>query len=323
MARDATSSRIARVASAGFFSSAARLPLPVGERFDANGVRGYYIDMRAKADAPTWPGGRELHIAAIQWALGCYERYAAGEGEEWLNAARGLADELVASQCRDGRQVGGFIHTNPFRHTFALHPPWISAIAQGEGASLLVRIHLETTEDRYAEAALRALEPLSVDSALGGARAELGGRAWPEEYPTSPPSYVLNGGMFAIWGVRDVAFALDDRAAHAQFDTLVNTLSENLHRWDLGHWSRYDLFPHPTVNVASSFYHNLHINQLRAMNLLAPRPQFADTADRWARNASALLSRQRALARKVLFRTLVPRNPSLARRLAWSRLRRG
>src|SRR4029077_6279457 len=135
-------------------------------------------------------------------------------------------------------------------------------------------MHLETGDDRYADAARRALEPLGVDSSEGGVRALLDGRPWPEEYPTSPPSYVLNGAMFAIWGVRDVGLGLDDRAARETFDELVNTLAESLHRWDLGYWSRYDLSPHPTINVASSFYHNLHINQLRAMNLLAPRPQF-------------------------------------------------
>jgi heparosan-N-sulfate-glucuronate 5-epimerase len=115
--------------------------------------------------------------------------------------------------------------------------------------------------------------------------------------------------------------ALDDAPAREAFEQAVDTLAENLHRWDVGYWSRYDLFPHPVLNVASSFYHNLHINQLRAMNRLAPRPALAATADRWALNAASAAARRHALARKVLFRIVVPRNISIARRLPWSPLR--
>jgi heparosan-N-sulfate-glucuronate 5-epimerase len=322
MAESASQRSAPQDGSAGFFSSAATLPLPVGEHFDTKAVRGYYIDLRAKAATPVWPAGEHrLYVTAIQWGLACYERYISGEGEAWLAAARDRAEELVRIQQRDGKQAGGFVHTHQFKHTFMLQPPWISAISQGEGASLLVRIFNETGDERYAEAARRALLPLSVDAAEGGVRAMLGGRSFPEEYPTRPPSFVLNGAIFTMWGLRDVGVALEDSAAREAFEQAVDTLAENLHRWDLGYWSRYDLFPHPVVNVASSFYHNLHINQLHAMHRLAPRPQLAQTADRWALNAASSSCRRQALARKVLFRILVPRNISIARHLVWSPLR--
>jgi heparosan-N-sulfate-glucuronate 5-epimerase len=308
MVRGAPKARTSQRDSAGFFSSAATFFLPVGENFDAQAVRGYYIDMRVKARTPIWPlAGYTLHVMATQWGLGCFERFLTGEGDLWLAAARERADELVARQQEDGPQAGGFLHTHPFRHTFALRPPWISAMAQGEAASLLVRIYNETGDERYARAARRALLPLGVDSVAGGVRASLGGRSFPEEYPTQPPSFVLNGAIFALWGVRDVAMALDDAPARTAFEEGVDMLAENLHRWDLGYWSRYDLFPHPVVNVASSFYHDLHINQLRAMHRLAPRRELAAAADRWAGYAASSWSRQHAFARKVLFRLIVPR----------------
>jgi heparosan-N-sulfate-glucuronate 5-epimerase len=314
--------RVAKRSSAGFFSNAASFFLPIGEHFDTHDVRGYYIDMRVKAAAPIWNAPEvPLYVGPIQWGLGCFERYLAGEGEVWLKAARDRAEELVESQHREGLQAGGFLHRRALAHTFALRPPWISAMAQGEGASLLVRVFQETGEERYAEAACRALLPLSVDSADGGARARLDGRAFPEEYPTQPPSFVLNGAIFTLWGLHDVGVALDDADARAAFEDGVDTLAENLHRWDVGYWSRYDLFPHPAVNVASSFYHDLHINQLRAMHRLIPRPQLIETADRWARFATSSSCRRRALAGKALFRVLVPRTSLLARRLPWSALR--
>jgi heparosan-N-sulfate-glucuronate 5-epimerase len=327
MTDGATASRTSKRSQAGFFSSVSSFSLPAGERVEPGKVRGYYIDMRIKADAPRWPPpeaiapAEDLYVAAIQWGLGSYERYLAGEGERWLALARQCADELVGRQEPGGPLAGGWMHRREFDHTFALRAPWLSAMAQGEGASLLVRMFGETHDERYAEAARRALRPLTVDTGTGGVRAALDGRAFPEEYPTHPPSFVLNGGMFAMWGLYDVGVGLRESGTLAEFEAAVDTLAMNLHRWDLGYWSRYDLFPHPVPNVASSFYHDLHINQLRSMHLLAPRSELLATAERWEGYAASARNRRRAFAQKGLFRLLVPRNRALARRLPWSPLR--
>ncbi len=316
--------RLAKRDQAGLFSSASSFFLPVGEHFEASAVRGYYIDMRGKARMHTWQQrGAWLHVVRIQWGLGCFERYLAGEGKLWLDAATGCAEELLMHQHPTGPQAGGFLHSKPLPHTFRLSPPWISAMAQGEAASLFVRVFQETGDERFAHSARRALLPLGVGSAEGGVRARLGGGVFFEEYPTQPPSFVLNGGIFAIWGLYDVALALDDTTSRKGFEEALETLIQNIGRWDTGYWSRYDLFPHPTTNVASSFYHDLHVNQLRAMHRLTGRGELIEAADRWAGYAASPLSRTRATARKLLFRLLVPRNRRLAARVPWSRLQRG
>jgi len=308
--------RISKRDRAGFFSSAKTFFLPAGEQFEAGTVRGYYIDLRVKAETPQRPPiTSSLHVAGIQLGLGCFERYLAGEGEAWLQAAREYAEDLVVHQQLEGPQAGGFLHQEPLGHTFRLRPPWISAMAQGEAASLLVRIFQETGDQRLADSALLALQPLRVDIGAGGVSALLNGGPFLQEYPTQPPSFVLNGGIFAIWGLYDVGVALDSESARAAFEHCLDTLVANLHCWDVGYWSRYDLFPHPTTNVASSFYHDLHINQLRAMHRLAPRPELAQTAERWAEYAASPACRRRAVAHKALFRVLVPRNPLLAHKL--------
>jgi heparosan-N-sulfate-glucuronate 5-epimerase len=187
-------------------------------------------------------------------------------------------------------------------------------MAQGQAASVLVRLHAETGSDEYAEGALRAVLPLYVDTPDGGTRAYLDGGPWLEEYPTEPPSYVLNGGIFAIWGLYDAAVGLGDSRAREEFDACADTLARNAHRWDTGAWSRYDLFPHPfMVNVASLAYHALHTNQLRAMQRIAPRPEVAEVAARFERYASSQALRARAFAAKSAFRLAVPRNERLAR----------
>jgi hypothetical protein len=194
-------------------------------------------------------------------------------------------------------------------------------MAQGEAASLLARIYGVTQDDRWARAALAALAPLSVPSEHGGVQAELEGRPFPEEYPTSPPSYVLNGGIFTLWGLRDVALGVGDADALRQWHEGVDTLATNLHRWDTGWWSLYSLYPHPVVNPASTFYHALHIAQLQAMEILAPSPEFAAVRNRFQDYAASPSCRRRAFTQKALFRILVPRNRYLAFRMPWAHSR--
>jgi hypothetical protein len=119
-----------------------------------------------------------------------------------------------------------------------------------------------------------------------------------------------------------VAVALGDDDAHREFQQGVDTLARNVDRWDTGSWSRYDLFPHRVDNVASSAYHVLHINQLRAMQLIAPRPELAAAAERFERYRSSRLNRMRAFTGKALFRMFVPRNRLLAHRTPFARPRR-
>src|SRR5829696_4157501 len=90
-----------------------------------------------------------------------------------------------------------------------------------------------------------------------------------------------------------------------------------------GSSSLYDLFPHPVPNVASSAYHSLHTTQLRAMQLITPRPEFERTADTFENYARSRASGARAFAVKSAFRMVVPRTRVLAHRLPWSEGRRG
>lgn len=309
--------------SAGFFSSAKSFFLPLGPRLSGVDVAGYPIDFRVKAPDPTWPPpwmpAREqvLWVDVIQWGLACFERHLDGEGGKWMDGARACGAYLLAEQ----GSTGGWAHLTPYKHSWPLEPPWLSSMAQGEAASLLVRLHQECPDEGWAEAAGRALRPLSVPTDQRGVQGLLDGRPFPEEYPTEPPSFVLNGAIFTLWGVRDVAVGLGDADAARQWGDGLDTLCRSLHRWDTGWWSRYALYPHPVANPASSFYHGLHITQLRATEVLAPRPAITAVRERFERYAASPWCRRRAFAQKALYRTVVPRNRYLAFRLPWTRKR--
>jgi hypothetical protein len=294
--------------------------LPVGQHIEPEGVAGYYIDLRSKAEAPSWPPewfpfpGFHRYIAIGQWGLGCFERYVAGEGEEWLGAAVDAAKHLAGEQDPDG----AWPEPCDYPHTLRMRGPWLSGMAQGHCVSLLIRAHREAPSSDLADAARLGLRPFSQPTASGGVEARLDGGPFPEEYPTNPSSFVLNGAIYALWGLYDVWRGLDDAEAAKGFEEMLDTLVRNIDRWDLGYWSRYDLYPHPGfVNVASSSYHALHINQLQALDRIAPRPELASAAARFERYAESPINRRRAFVHKGLFRLVVPRNHILARRLPW------
>ncbi len=310
----------------GLLSSPKNLALPLGRNFnlsDASG--GYYIDFRAKAPLAQWPPpggvanpGLGLYVVLTQWALGCYEHFIERGDERWLAAATRGSDFLIEAQEGGGVLDGGWLHGFDYPHTFPLRAPWVSAMAQGQAASLLIRSYQATGREHYANAAQRALSLVSTPSSRGGAMAMLDGRPFPEEYPTDPPSFVLNGGIFAIWGYHDVGRALGDAAALAAFEHAVDTVASALHRWDTGSWSRYDLFPHPVVNVASPFYHQLHIDQLTALESMSGQRALGEMRSRFEDYAAQRAKRVRALGRKALFRAVVPRSRRLSVLLPWA-----
>ncbi|MDX6651774.1 MAG: hypothetical protein QOJ38_555 [Solirubrobacterales bacterium] len=301
-------------------STAGSLPLGVGRQIRPGAVHGYYIDFTSKADEPVWPPpwlpprDEQLHVEVTQWGLGCFERFLAGDGDAWLDAAAAAADHLIEHQ----EASGGWPHLQPMPHTYAIEAPWLSAMAQGEAASLLVRLHGARGEERFAEAALRALEPMALPVAEGGVRDELDGVPFLEEYPTAPGSHVLNGAIFALWGYYDVGVGLDEAAARHDFQECVDALAARIDRFDNGRWSLYDLFPHPLPNVASGAYHTLHIDQLRALERIAPRAELKQARERFELYRESRAKRWRAFAEKVAFRLAVPRSRLLTGRLPWS-----
>jgi hypothetical protein len=305
---------------AGFFSSARSFSLEPGPRVDPDQVVGYYIDLRQKADEPRWPphwaGDEGLYVDFSQWALGAYEHYLEDRTDAWLAAARAAGVWLLGRQARGGPNEGSFSHPQDYPHTYRLNAPWVSGIVQGQCASLFVRLFLTTRDERFAEGALSALRPLAVPTSEGGAVALLGGGPFPEEYPTNPPSYVLNGAIFALFGLYDVSVGLDN-AYRSAFDEMVDVLASNLYRWDLGYWSRYDLYPHPVVNVASSAYHHLHISELAMLVLLTQRREFSEAYERFTAYELSFRCRMRAFAGKALFRLFVPRRKPSVTGWAW------
>jgi heparosan-N-sulfate-glucuronate 5-epimerase len=112
-----------------------------------------------------------------------------------------VSDWFVWERDEEGRVAFEFAYP----HTCRLEPPWYSAVAQGESANLLIRATVSLDRPELAQAPVRAVLPLvSPDSHVV---AETDEGPVLEEYPTDPPSHVLNGWIYALWGLYDIAAA--------------------------------------------------------------------------------------------------------------------
>jgi heparosan-N-sulfate-glucuronate 5-epimerase len=274
-------------------------PHPAGRLFDETGTAGYYVDYRAKIEARARHPGMRLEPAdAAQLALGWHERALLGD-EEAKPLFLGVCEELASS----ARPVPGGLAW-PYTVTVSKYPlplPWYSGMAQGQIASAFVRAWKTTGEDRFAELARQAIQPLLGRPAFAGLVADTDqGPAIEECGPTDPSAHILNGWIFGLWGVRDVAIAFDDTECRRLAVDTIDCLAASLSRFDTGWWTRYSLFPHVIPDLAKPFYHRLHVVQMQVMYALTHDERFARAATRW-RSYDTRLARVGAVASKVPF----------------------
>jgi hypothetical protein len=181
--------------------------------------------------------------------------------------------------------------------------PWYSGLAQGQGLSLLVRVATVTRQPLYTDAAVATFESLTREVDRGGVLVrDDEGSPWIEEYLVDPPSHILNGFIWALWGVYDFSRWSNDALAKRLWRDCVETLARNLPRYDTGHWSLYELPCDRRVMLASLYYHRLHVVQLHVMHRLTGHDIFRRYADRWAAFMRSPRLRARAVLRKAWFK---------------------
>jgi len=292
---------------------------PIGTNFTTDTLRGYYIDMRGKTKKYRGPSRdgfplrhqngeswQLLPVTVTQMALGHYESWLVDSERADLDRFLTCADWLTENhgQCPD-KKDGWSYHFDHRR--LGIQAPFISAMGQGQGISVLCRAHQETGNPKYLDTAKQALEPFYYTVEEGGVLGKLDDGVLFEEYPCQPYSHVLNGHIFAAWGLHDYAIHQNDTHVAELFRQGAETLSRYLPRYDVGTWSRYGLFPHPQPNFATPIYHELHIAQLRAMYTLTRRDEFVEYADRWEKQLDNWYCFGNALYRKIRFKLWLKR----------------
>ncbi len=242
-------------------------------------------------------------IAIAQYGLGNYNLYRRSSDPERRRKFFIVADWLCSHLEKNPQSLAVWNHHFDWEYRDTLRAPWYSALAQGQGISVLVRAHKESGDTRYLEVAQRALACFHAPMKDGGvAFTDESGDLWFEEYIVSPPTHILNGFIWASWGIYDYFLATEDPPAQELFSRAVRTMLHNLDRYDLGFWSLYEQSGTRLPMVASPFYHQLHIVQLRIMHRLTGEDTFARVADRWESYSRSRGKRTRALCYKSAFK---------------------
>jgi heparosan-N-sulfate-glucuronate 5-epimerase len=217
-------------------------------------------------------------VSIAQYGLYCYGEFVAGN-EELRQPFLRQAQFLRSYQRQDG--------TLPYWSAFPRHSlslPWISAMAQGEAASLFLRAYSLTSERSYLDAALLAVESLKVDVAKSGASFIRGNAVFFEELASSEPVHILNGHLFAAFGVWELCrFGFGDSDLQRLHECAVQTLVRWLNLFDGSDWSYYQL----ALNARGSrfyapiTYHQYHIAQLYVFEAMTGVKAFGERARRW------------------------------------------
>lgn len=244
-------------------------------------------------------------IAIAQWGLGNHDLFRQTGKTEHREKSLKAADWLVARLEKNSFGVFVWNHDFDWEYRTRLKAPWYSGLAQGQGISLLVRAAAETQSRDYLDAAHCAFESFLKPISEGGVTfVDEQNQYWFEEYIVSPPTHILNGFVWATWGVYDYFLATRNGQASDLFGRAVETLKLNLKRYDLGFWSLYEQSGTRLPMIASAFYHRLHIVQLRIMHLLTREQIFAEYANRWEAYIHSPMRRMRAFSYKVAFKLL-------------------
>lgn len=255
--------------------------VPPKVKLDANGV--------PEVEYPN-VGYRSNPVTIAQYGLWAYGMtlYQPAQAAKYKAIAVQMADWLIAHQGRDGT----------WRYDFpisfdgvTMKTGWASAMGQGQAMSLFERVYRLTGNARYKTAALHALFPLEKNEAAGGLRRCFLADCrlpWLEEYPSTPPSYVLNGFMYTMIGLYDLAAIAPGSAAMHLYELCRKTVDAALPKYNVHNISAYDLTfltvkgEKPKIPIQGYVW--AHINLLRALDSLQPDAEYRHYADLWQAN---------------------------------------
>ena len=286
------------------------LRIPVGEVSLSSRLGGYYLDLtsvlplvesgyhgpldpRGVPMSRVGPGAPVYSVITIaQYALALHDACRQAESDALTAKLRTQLEAILEQVEWRGLRRGFSVHHWTDVKYKNLRAPWVSALSQGNAISALLRGHELLGDRGLLEAASLMFEALEQPLETGGVRdTDICGHLWFEEYPTEPPLHVLNGFIFALWGVLDFARMTGNEKAWRWWNQGVETLRAHLPEFDCGYWSVYDLRYRELVS--RHYQVNVHVPQLNAMHRLTGDEVFRVYAERWRRFADRLWCRGR------------------------------
>ena len=203
----------------------------LGKSFEKNSVKGYYNNMVEKVtmmpellDTDDLPklnleGGKFTYfpVAIFQYGLGAYDLFLQTHDNRYVRKFMQCVTWALQHQDENGRW-NNFSHYSP-------NAPY-GAMAQGEGASLLLRAYLYTKEQTFLDAARKAIDFMLLPLENGGTTKYEGDDVCLMEYTFKP--MVLNGSIFSWWGLYDFTLITHDKGFYKEIleKTLVTLVKK-------------------------------------------------------------------------------------------------
>ncbi len=291
------------------------IPHLIHDDLNINNPIHYYIDLRKKYNYKgkfdeegiflffqnKTTGWFHFPISIFNYGIGAMQNYLANGEKTAFNRMIVQAEWAYNNQIKENKYEGGWQCNLDFP-IYNLKSGWISALAQGLGISFLLRVWKLTKDKRFLESANLAVYPYYKLVEDGGMKV-LFHNKYPfyEEYPSSSPSFVLNGFISSILGLRDLALFTNNQTADKLWKQGIATLKAILPYYDLGYWSRYDLYKSKT-NIASRFYHQYHITQLKLLYMLTEEKIFNKYSEKFLSYYHNKLFRIKSLQKKIGWR---------------------
>jgi len=220
-------------------------------------------------------------VNIAQWTLGFLDSYDQTGDPEYLDRA-----ELFAQKLREiSIEVKEAIY---FPYTFDIpvhgHPvdqmvaPWYSGMAQGQSLSAFVRLYSVTGKREYlktSENIFQSFLYLREESDPWTAFVDTSGYYWIEEYPMEVPGQVLNGFIFAIYGLYDYYLLTKDIVSRLLLQASITTIQRYISEYRNEGGISYYCLKHKHQDGG---YHMIHIDQLYTLYRITGDDYFLEMA---------------------------------------------
>ena len=264
--------------------------------FDDRSVLGaYYLDMRQaflqyeagvfgdfdENGVPLVGWGTKANYSAVniaQYGFIIHQFWLENNREDYYDVLKGCLEILITLESIE--ENGIFFRENHDSDRYNLPKNWVSAMAQGECLSFYLRMYQCMNDAALLEKCHLIFKAMMVPVSENGVKAsDENGFHWLEEYPSTPSSYVLNGFIYALFGIQDYFRVTSSEVAKKELVIYFKTLDHNIKKFDAGFWSYYDLQYKELVK----FYYqkNVHAPQMQAMYRLTGNQTYNQLHKKW------------------------------------------
>jgi len=225
-----------------------------------------------------------------QYALANWNQYLATNDDHYRNVFLTQANWLVQHEAHICNGAGGWPISSP-------HPDvptkgsWLSALAQGNAISVLIRAFQLTAEAEFLEAAHHAIQTFKQDILDGGISNPVGDEGiFFEEVAVYPAAHILSGFIFGLFGLYDYLALTSDIEVKELIQRSLSTMHLFLDEFDVGFWTRVDLLHR---RLASSDHLALQCMLLETLAIYSGCEHCSMLASRWKSYQHRLASRLR------------------------------